>query len=78
MKDLSSYPSLKNLQNKVNCFVPSTSPSGCQAQGVRMISKENECKIINKYATMINKYARMVETIMTINKVAHYSTTALP
>ena len=25
--------------NKINCFVPSTSPSGCQAQGVRMIIK---------------------------------------
>ena len=23
--------------NKINCFVPSASPSGCQAQGVRMI-----------------------------------------
>ena len=64
MKDLSSYPSLENLQNKVNCFVPSTSPSGCQAQGVRMVWQDNECKVINKYAMMINKYARMVETMM--------------
>ena len=44
--------------------MPSTSPNGCQAQGVRMIWKDNECKIVNKYAMMINKYARMVETIM--------------
>ena len=64
MKDLSSYPSLENLKNKVNCFVPSTLPSSYQAQGVRMIWKDNECKIINKYAMMINKYERMVETIM--------------
>ena len=64
MKDLSSYPSLENLQNRVNCFLPSTSPSGCQAQGVRMIRKDNECKTVNKYAMIINKYASMVETIM--------------
>ena len=52
----------------------STSPSGCQAQCVRMIWKDNECKainkyamMINKYAMMINKYARMVETIIDDN-----------
>ena len=64
MKDLSSYPPLENLQNKVNYFVPSTSRNGCQEQGVSMLWKDNKCKTIKKCAMMINKYARMVETMM--------------
>ena len=38
----------------------STSPSGCQAQGVRMISRYYAMEARNKYAMVVNKYARMV------------------
>jgi hypothetical protein len=48
-----SCPSSNSLQGKINfCFVPSTSPSGCQAQGV---CKYTKLKMNMQYK--INKYA---------------------
>ena len=39
---------LQGSCKQVECFVPSTSPSGCQAQGVRMLLRQ--CNAVNKYA----------------------------